>query len=512
MIPLLIPSRFFRTSPLVLAGAFLATLTTLARAEVALPGIFTDHMVLQRDQPVAVWGTATPGESVTVRFATESQSTVADSSGKWSLRLGALPASAEGREFTVIASNTITLTDVLVGEVWLCSGQSNMEKPLGIRAGQTPCDNSIAEIAAAAHPLLRLYQFPRNGNASEGDSTLRWLACSPASVDKSHFSASGYYFGRELLRELKVPVGLIHSSVGGTRIEPWTPPEAYSNRPALADIASAVAADQPYKKVKVGSLYASMIRPLSPYTLRGFIWYQGESNLMLDDSLVYTEKMRALIEGWRAAWGLPEAAFYHVQLAPYAYSRRKLPDHLSVYALPRFWEAQDRSLAIPHTGQAVINDTVTRSSDIHPTNKLDVGLRLARAALRQTYGRSDIVASGPIFASLEKRDSAIALRFDASEGLAARGGGALAGFAIAGENHQFVPAVAELSGRDVLVSSPSVAAPVAVRYAWHETAAGNLANASGLPARAFRTDDWPVETTRALAPEELAAPPAPKTP
>ncbi|MEY4488177.1 MAG: hypothetical protein RIQ79_685, partial [Verrucomicrobiota bacterium] len=387
----MITRSFHRLVAPVLAAALLAA---LARAEVALPGVFTDHMVLQRDQPVAVWGTAAAGETVTVRFATDTQSAVADATGKWSVRLLPLAASAEGRQLVVTASNTLTFTDVLVGEVWLCSGQSNMEKPVGVRSGQQPCDNATAELAAADHPLLRLYQFPRNGKAAEGDSTLRWLACTPETLDKTHFSAAGYYFGRELLRELKVPVGLIHSSVGGTRIEPWTPPEAYANIPVLADVAAAVAADQPYKKVKVGGLYASMIRPLAPYTLRGFIWYQGESNLMLNDTPVYADKMRALIEGWRGVWGQPEAAFYHVQLAPYAYSKRKPPDRLTVEALPYFWEAQDRSLAIPHTGQAVINDTVTRYGDIHPTDKLDVGQRLARAALRQTYGRTALVTTG----------------------------------------------------------------------------------------------------------------------
>lgn len=497
-----------------LAPAFLfAALATLARAEVTLPRVFTDHMVLQRGQPVSIWGTATAGEAVTVRFATDTQSTVADSSGAWSVRLRPLTASIEGRELVVSASNTITLSDVLVGEVWLCSGQSNMEKQIGNRSGQRPCDNHEAEIAAANYPLIRIYQFPRNGKPAEGDATLRWLPCSPDTVARTNFSAAAYYFGRELQRELKVPVGLIHSSVGGTRIEAWTPPEAYAATPSLADVAT----EPGNAKTRIGGLYASMIRPLVPYTLRGWLWYQGESNLMTRDFASYTDKMQALVGAWRGAWAQPDAPFYFVQLAPYTYSARKQPEPLSTEALPLFWEAQTAAATrIHNSGSVVITDTVANVGDIHPTNKRDVGERLARLALARTYGRADVVSSGPVLRSATPRGGELVLRFDHAKGLASRDGQPLNSFTVAGEDRVFSTATARIEGEQVIVSSASVSAPVAVRLAFHERANSNLVNAAGLPAHPSRSDSWAIDPTRPATPADLAPPPprptAPATP
>jgi sialate O-acetylesterase len=482
----------------------LAALATFAHAEVALPKIFSDHMVLQRDQPVAVWGTAAPGESVTVRFASDTQSAVADASGAWSVRLSPLTASAEGRDLVVSASNTLTLSDVLVGEVWIGSGQSNMEKQIGHRSGQRPCDNFEAEIASADHPLLRLYQFPRNGKPAEGDATLRWLPCSPDTVARTNFSAAAYYFGRELQRELKVPVGLIHASVGGTRIEAWTPPEAYAAVPTLADVASHAG----NAKTRIGSLYASMIRPLVPFTVRGWLWYQGESNLMTRDFESYTEKMQALVGAWRGAWAQPDAPFYFVQLAPYAYSVRRQPEPLSAEALPLFWEAQRAAAArIQNSGSVVITDTSANVGDIHPTNKRDVGERLARLALSRTYGLSQIVTSGPVLRSATPRGGELVLSFDHATGLASRDGKPLNSFTVAGEDRVFVPATARIEGEQVIVSAPTVPAPVAARIAFHERANANLVNAAGLPANPARSDTWPVDPTRPATPADLAPPP-----
>ncbi len=491
----------------------LAAFATFAHAEVALPKIFTDHMVLQRGQPVAIWGTAAAGEAVTVRFATDTQSTVADASGNWSVRLSPLAASAEGRDLVVTASNTITLSDVLVGEVWIGSGQSNMEKQLGHRSGQKPCDNFEAEIAAADHPLIRLYQFPRNGKPAEGDATLRWLPCSPDTIARTNFSAAAYYFGRELQRELKVPVGLIHSSVGGTRIEAWTPPEAYAAFPALADVAT----HPGNAKTRIGNLYSSMIRPLVPFTVRGWLWYQGESNLMTRDFASYTDKMEVMVGAWRNAWAQPDAPFYFVQLAPYAYSVRKQPEPLSAEALPLFWEAQTAAAArISNSGSVVITDTASNVGDIHPTNKRDVGERLARLALARTYGRADVVASGPVLRSATPRGGELVLRFDHATGLASRDGQPLNSFAVAGEDRVFIPATARIEGDEVIVSTPTVPAPVAVRLAFHERANSNLVNAAGLPASPARSDTWPVDGTRPATPADLAPPPprpaAPATP
>lgn len=493
--------------------AALCAAVSAAQAAVTCAPIFTDHMVLQREMPIAVWGKADPGEAVTVRFGADEKSTKASADGSWSVRLDPKPTNAGGIDLVVAGTNTLTFTDVLVGEVWLCSGQSNMEKPIGVRSGQQPCDDAKAEIAAANYPYVRLFQVPRNGKPAEGDSTLRWLPCSPGTVDATHFSAAGYYFAREIFRELNVPIGMIHTSVGGTRIEAWIAPEMYAEIPELADIAALVKANPnaTIEKTRIAGLYNSMVRPYAPYTLRGFLWYQGESNLMPLDIDAYPAKMRALVEGWRRVWQREDAPFLHVQLAPHTYSKRKQPKPLSPFALPLFWEAQNRSLEIPGTGQAVIVDTTTKFSDIHPTNKRDVGVRLAKIALNQTYGKTEVVASGPTYNARSVRGSTVAIALTSAVGLRTKDGGEPTGFEIAGEDRAFVPAKAEIRQQGVFVSSPQVPKPVAVRYGWHETKPGNLANGAGLPARPFRTDNWPVDPTRPVTPDDVA-PPKPAAP
>lgn len=485
----------------LLAAALHGFITAPLAAAVRCPTVFGDHMVLQRDSAVPVWGEAAPGEAVTVEFAGQRLAATAGADGKWLVRFAPLAASAESRTLTVAGTNTLAFTDVLVGEVWLCSGQSNMEKPVGQQRGQKPTDGHLEEIAAANHPLLRFYQVPRSGKPVDGDLTYRWLACTPESLDGMHFSAAGYFFGRELLRELKVPVGLIHASFGGTRIEVWMPPEGFARVPALAPFGEAAAAQRKHDEIVPSSLFRTMLEPLIPYATRGAIWYQGETNLMNVESDIYAEKMRALVESWRARWGAAPWPFYYVQLAPMQYAPRRVPRPLSPEALPRFWEVQTAALAIPHTGMIVTTDIAGDVRDIHPTNKRDVGLRLAWLALAKTYGRTDLEYSGPTFRKMRPAGAALELEFDHAAGLRSRDGQPLTYFTIAGADRKFVPATAELRGERLVVSAPSVAAPVAVRFAWVETATPNLANAAGLPARPFRTDDWPVEISR---PAELA--------
>ena len=315
----------------------------------------------------------------------------------------------------------------------------------------------------------------------------------------TEFSAAAYYFGRELVRALGVPVGLIHSSFGGTQIEAWMPAAAFASDPALRDLVN-VHYFAWVKGVQPTELYHSMIAPLVPYPLRGFLWYQGESNVMQADGAIYAAKQRALIASWRAAWGEPEAPFYYVQLAPFDYSRwDKFPKLLTPEALPLFWEAQTAGLAVPHTGMVVTTDLVRDFHDIHPTDKRDVGLRLARLALTETYGRRDLLALSPGYAAMRERaDGGIEVRFaDAGTGLASRDGRPLDGFTVAGADQRFVPAAAAIEGRDrVIVSSGQVAHPVAVRFGWDETAHPNLVNSAGLPAIPFRTDSWPVTNER----------------
>jgi len=483
-------------------------LAAVLRADVRCGLPFTDHMVLQRDQPVKVWGDSAPGETVTVEFAGRAKTTAAAPDGRWSVALDPLPASAEPRTLIVHGRNTVTFSDVLVGEVWLCSGQSNMEKPLGPRAGQKPTDDYEAEVRRADEPRLRLFQVPWWAEPKAGVTGLRWVPCTPETVVQTEFSAAAYYFGRELVRALGVPVGLIHSSFGGTQIEAWMPAAAFASDPALRDLIH-VHYFAWVKGVQPTELYQSMITPLVPYTLRGFLWYQGESNVMQADGALYTAKQRALIASWRAAWGEPDAPFYYVQLAPFDYSRwDKFAKLLTPEALPLFWAAQAAGLAVPHTGMVVTTDLVRDFHDIHPTDKRDVGLRLARLALADTYGRRDLLAVSPQFAGMRVLGGGrMELTFrDAGAGLASRDGQPLTDFTIAGADRKFVPATAAIAGADrVIVSSPAVAEPAAVRFGWDETAHPNLVNSAGLPAVPFRTDAWPVIAER---PRPVAAAPA----
>lgn len=458
-------------------------------AAVECAKLFGDHMVLQRDRPVPIWGRAEQGESVTVEFAGQARTVAADAAGRWRVTLDPLPASAESRALTVRGTNTLVFADVLVGEVWFCSGQSNMEKEFAPRRGQKPVDNHELEVAAANYPLLRLFQVPRTDLKQEGPGVFHWLPCSPGALKESAFSAAAYYFGRQVQQTLGVPVGLIHASFGGTRIEAWIPEEEFA-APALRDLP-----DQPYfawvKGVQRTELFQSMVAPYAPYALRGFLWYQGETNVMAGNVAAYADKQAALIAGWRRAWDLPDAPFYGVLLAPMDYSRwEKFP--VTDAALPAFWAEQARALSAPHTGYVVTTDLVANTHDIHPTNKRDIGLRLARLALAETYGRTDLPARGPTFASLQLAGDRLELTFAHAAGLRTRDGLPVTGFVISGKEQAFQPAQARIEGDKVIVSSTAVKEPVAVRFAWHETANPNLINDAGLPAVPFRTDDWPL--------------------
>lgn len=491
--------------PLLLTGLVL-------RADVTCPAIFGDHMVLQRDRAISVWGKANADETVTVEFAGQSQATKAGADGKWRVSLAPLPASAESRTLTIRGINTLTFSDVLVGEVWFCSGQSNMEKQLGPRKGQKPSDGYEAELTRADCPALRLFQGLHALKPKPGDVTLVWRPCSAESLTAMEFSAAAYYFGRELVRELGVPVGLIHSSFGGTQIEAWMPPEAFATDPALHGLEK-VTYHSWVPGVQATELFRDRVTPYVPFTLRGYLWYQGEANVMNAEHLIYANKLRALITGWRKAWGNANAPFYYAQLAPFTYSHIKVwPKQLTPDALPALWEAQTKALNVPHTGLIVTTDLAGSGKDIHPTNKRDIGLRFARLALADTYGRKDVAAhspqlSGSKFRSwrgkirLETANSGseshwsgkrIELAFQHGDGLRSRDSQPLTDFTVAGKDRQFHPAVATIEKGKVVVVCEQVTEPVAVRFAWHELAMPNLVNVTGLPAIPFRTDDWPL--------------------
>ncbi len=521
---------------LLFATAGLATVTL--HADLRLPAFFSDHMVFQRDAPIPVWGWADPGSEVVVVLGPDAGRAVtvkAETNGRWQARLPAAPATESGLEFSVKSGGkAILLKDVLVGEVWLCSGQSNMEWSVAASL------NAGEEIAAANFPAIRQMKVDHLTAATpQEDVKSLWQVCSPATVGQ--FTAAGYFMARELHRELGVPIGLINSSWGGTRIEPWTPVEGFARIPALATIhgmvmntlptsesyqttlkshleevaawqkaaaeALAKQATAPLTPVfppalvpltahtSPTTLFNAMIHPLVGYGLRGAIWYQGESN---HAEQLYPEKMQALIGGWREQWG-GEIPFYFVQIAPYQYG----DEDPSI--LPRFWEAQAACLSIPKTGMVVTND-IGNPKDIHPKNKQEVGRRLALLALKNDYGRPETVAAGPVFRDLVVEPGRLRVKFDnVAGGLKSRDGKALTHFEIIGETAEFVPAKAVIEGTDtVVLSSEGLKEPVALRYAWHKLAEPNLANGAGLPSSAFRAGKVPDYDFFALKVPEAA--------
>jgi len=439
-----------------------------AAAEVKLPPILGDHMVLQADMPVPVWGTAKPGEKVTVKFAGKTKMAVAGKDGKWLVKLDALKTNAKPQTLTVSGANTVTIKDVLVGEAWLCSGQSNMAWPV------SRARNFKAEQAAAKYPQIRHYRVGKGGGG-------KWVICSPKTV--AGFSATAYFFGRELHKELKVPVGLINSSVGGTPIEAWTggPAKAAAEKPK-ADPKKAAPKKGRRRGRASGSLYRSMILPLAPYAIRGATWYQGESNA--GRGAAYEGQLKGLITGWRGLWQQGDFQFLVVQL-PNFRNPQKSPSEPSGWVLVQ--EGELKALELPNTGLAVTID-VGEARNIHPGNKQTVGKRLGLWALGTTY-KKKIVYSGPLYKSMKIAGDKVVLTFDhVGGGLVARGGKELKGFAIAGADKKFVWGKAAIVGKTVEMTG--VKAPKAVRYAWAANPQWSLTNKEGLPASPFRTDDW----------------------
>jgi sialate O-acetylesterase len=477
--------------------AFLTLLAVLlpaqALAEVTLPSVIGDHMMLQRDAEVRIWGWAEPGEAVTVTFAGQEAQAQADADGHWSVMLDAMPASAEGRGLVIQGENRIELTDILVGEVWVASGQSNMEWNVHNSA------NPQEEIANADHPGIRMWTARRTvAGEPQRDVPGQWQVCSPQTV--GGFSAVGYYFARELYQRLDVPVGILHSSWGGTPSEAWTSREKLEATDAAGpilerfDAGNGPAANHPHAPA---GLFNGMIAPILPYTIQGAIWYQGESNASRAEQ--YASIFPAMIHDWREHWGQGEFPFLFVQLANFmAYDDQPTDTDWS-----HLRDAQLHTLrTVPHTGMATIID-IGEANDIHPRNKQDVGLRLALWALADTYGE-DVVKSGPVyigavFDQVEGRDGiTVGFRTYGSE-LALRDGETPSGFTIAGEDGQFVPALAthdpEGDPGAVFVWSPDVPNPRHVRYAWKNNPEdANLVNEEGLPASPFRTDDLPGPT------------------
>jgi sialate O-acetylesterase len=502
-------SRFIKHSVAVLLCAL------AARADVKLPALFTDHVVLQQDKLVAVWGWADEGEKVSVEFRGKI-ATAYSKEGKWKVLLPKLTAGGPYK-LTVKGKNEITINDVLVGEVWICSGQSNMEWPM--HASFEP----EKDIQNSANESIRLFTVPKlKSNEPVQDVSANWVECGPTTL--SNFSAVAYYFGRDLQKALKVPVGLIHTSWGGSPAEVWMREQVLAeNDQYKAEILEdyrtqlersreqivkweeardeAKKSGKPFNQGKPGpfwkpaELYNGMIAPLIPYGIAGAIWYQGESNA--GRAHQYRMLFADMISNWRTDFGQGDFPFLLVQLAPWDKGKKREITEITKEPMNSDWaelrEAQTISTKVlPNVGMAVITD-VGDKDDIHPKKKEPVGHRLALAAEAIAYEKK-VVYSGPTYKELEIEGDKAIVSFDhTGHGLEARGG-ELKGFAIAGPDRKFVWARAEIKGGTVIVSSPDVKNPVAVRYGWADFPVVNLFNKEGLPASPFRTDSFPMVT------------------
>jgi sialate O-acetylesterase len=494
-----------------------------AAADVKLPELISDNMVLQQGRQVAIWGTADAGEQVTVSLGEQKQSATADSSGNWKVELAPLKKGGPF-EMTIAGKNTLTIHNVLVGEVWVCSGQSNMEFAVWNHGVFGGAKNAEQEVAAANYPLLRLFIVKKAvAGKPQSDVQGQWVVASPVTVGS--FSAVGYFFGRDLFQAMKFPVGLIDTSWGGTEAEAWTSDEALeadpdvkvaadSWRQRIAEFPHALelyeqklgewekAAEEAESNGKVAppiidapkdprshpwrgaGLWNGMVAPLTPYAIAGTIWYQGESNASF--GYQYRKVFSTMIRQWRASWGEGDFPFLFVQLASYSVGGQP-PD-----TWPVLRESQEKTLALPKTGMAVAID-IGESHDIHPKNKQEVGRRLALAAEAIAYGRK-IEYRGPTFKAVRADKGALRVQFTHTAGGLVVRGPRLMGFEIAGEDQQFFPADARIEGVEVVLSSAHVAKPVAARYAWADDPKCNLYNKVGLPAPPFRSDDWTVAT------------------
>ena len=486
-----------------------------ASANVKMPSLFSDNMILQRDCKVNVWGWADEGENVTVTFKGQTQSAVAKN-GQWMVSLNPMGADKKGAELTVAGKNKLSFKNVVVGDIWICSGQSNMEWPTH-RA-----NNGAAEVKNANYPDIRIFQ----GNIYRGDVVPQnnipgrsWKVCSPGTI--GNFSAVGYFFARDILKTLNVPVGLIGVYWGGTRIEPWTAPQGFAARSSLRSINNQVAGNiagtpaikknyeqmvaqmeawkaAAKKNIESGKtlpplprnfinliyidqrspvvLFNTMIHPLKNLAFKGALWYQGCSNA--GEGMLYADKMHALVSSWRKFFNMPQMPFYFVQLAPFNYR--------NPYVLPNLWVAQQAFADEDKYSAMALTNDIGNFRDIHPTNKQDVGKRLALLALKYTYGKKELVADSPFYASHKIDGNKFIVTFRNAVKLSSKDGKPVRHFEIAGKNGVYYPAAVKLEGNKAILTSDKVAKPYMARFAWNHNVNVNLVNENKLPAGAFQ--------------------------
>lgn len=503
----------------LLLCCFLPCLSAL-HADVRLPHVLSDHAVLQRDRPVHIWGWATPAAHLSVRFHNQTVRAVADRLGEWSLWLA--PESAGGPYTLTVSGDgpAVTLTDLLVGDVWFASGQSNMEIPLKGFPGSAVIKNAEQEIAAATHPKIRLLLVDKKSSDYPlNDEPDTWTLCTPETA--ADFSAVAYFFGREIAAKENVPVGLIDSTWGGTPADSWVSMDTFGSHPELlpafasrarfanlqanveariaaekAETEAARAAGQPLPHFDwhpneaswlPSGLYNGMIAPFTPLSLRGFLWYQGETNSAHDRAPYYESLFSSLIGDWRMHFQQGNLPFFFVQISSFDSPGEDWG---------RVRDAQRRTLAVANTAMAVTLD-VGEADNVHPPDKQTVGHRLALAARHMVYGESSLPYRSPLFREATRElqpDGTTALRvwFSHGEGLTSHGQ-PIDAFEIAGADHHFVPAQARLDGDTVVVSSPDLKDPVYVRYGWMGVVNHNLYNAAGLPASTFTSENWPLD-------------------
>lgn len=513
-------------------------------AENILPKIFSDNMVLQRETSVPVWGWAKPGSKVTVNFADQIKETVAGANGKWMVKLDKMPASKSPQDMKIhVGVETKVIKNILVGEVWLCSGQSNMQESM-VNAAKPSINKKFRSISwtikndmqKSKDPFLRVLSVGRVCSPYEGakDITGKWLECEPKA--NPFFSAAGFYFAKELRKKLDVPVGLIVAAWGATRVQPWIPPNAYERDPQMKDyydtfLAQKREQDKKWDRSKLtrfeetlksikdpakrtmferkrpkepmmdnkipGNIYNGMIHPIIPYAIKGVLWYQGEGNTKHFPN-DYAKYFSALIKSWRQNWGQGDFPFYFVQLASF---RKVKPQPVEEVPWATVCNEQRLTLTLKNTGMVVAND-IGEPEDIHPRNKIDVGKRLALWALAKDYHFKDLVYSGPLYKSSQFKDSKVFVKFDyVGNGLMLGEkhllkpakevkGKALKGFQICGADRKWYWAHANIISKDTVeVSHPDISDPVEVRYAWAENPAeANLYNKAGLPSSIFKTE------------------------